>query len=98
MPVRMPFWMFGANSSVVTNVMIAAGGINEIDASGVEVIRSLADHLAEKGVTLAFCGLKQQVQQVFDRTGLTVKLRPVNLYATDRLAVDALVQRLDAKE
>ena len=79
-------------------ILIAAGGINEIDASGVEVVGTLADHLADKGVTLAFCGLKQQVQRVFDRTGLTAKLRPANLYATDRVAVDALVQRLDAKE
>jgi SulP family sulfate permease len=77
-------------------ILIAAGGINEIDASGVEVVANLADQLAEKGVTLAFCSLKQQVQRAFDRTGLTQKLRPANLYATDRVAVEALVQRCDA--
>ncbi|MBS0324983.1 MAG: SulP family inorganic anion transporter [Proteobacteria bacterium] len=77
-------------------ILIAAGGINEIDASGVEVVANLADHLAERGVTLVFSGLKQQVQRVFDRTGLTAKLGSSNLHATDRAAVEALVPRAGA--
>lgn len=74
-------------------ILIAASGINEIDASGIEVIANLADELAQKGVTLAFSGVKQQVLRVFDRTGVTAKLDPSNLYATDRAAVAGLADR-----
>ena len=78
-------------------LLIAAGGINEIDATGVEVISNLADQLAEKGVTLAFSGLKKQVQEVFDRTGLTAKLGAENIHPTDRIALDALALRADGQ-
>ncbi|MCC6609791.1 MAG: SulP family inorganic anion transporter [Burkholderiales bacterium] len=77
-------------------LLVAAGGINEIDASGVEVLSNLADHLGAKGVTLALSGVKKQVQEVLTRTGLTAKLGAGNIYATDRLALDDLRARAEA--
>ena len=76
-------------------LLVAAGGINEIDASGVDVLSNLAAHLAEKGVTLALSGVKKQVREVCDRTGLTAMLGATNIYATDRLALDDLRARVE---
>jgi len=77
-------------------LLVAAGGINEIDASGIEVLANLADHLAEKGVTLALSGVKKQVQEVLDRTGITAKLGPGNIYSTDPIALEDLRARVAA--
>ncbi|MGB8436749.1 MAG: SulP family inorganic anion transporter [Burkholderiales bacterium] len=77
-------------------LLISAGGMNEIDASGIEVISNLADHLAAKGITLALSGVKKQVQAVLDRTGLTEKLGGENIYPTDRIALDALRVRAES--
>ena len=77
-------------------LLVAAGGINETDASGIEVLSNLADHLAEKGVTLVLSGVKKQVREVFDRTGVTAKLGRDNIYATDRLALDDLPARAES--
>ena len=78
-------------------LLVAAGGINEIDASGIEIVSNLAEQLGDKGVTLAFSGMKKQVREVFDRTGLTAKLGAENIYPTDRIALEALMRRADGK-
>ncbi len=77
-------------------LLVAAGGINEIDASGIEVLANLADHLAEKGVTLALSGVKKQVQEVLDRTGVTAKLGAGNIFSTDPIALEDLRARVAA--
>ena len=50
--------------------------------------------LAQKGITLVLSGVKKQVQEVFDRTGLAPQLGAENIYPTDRIAIDALWVRL----
>ncbi|MGH8474069.1 MAG: SulP family inorganic anion transporter, partial [Gammaproteobacteria bacterium] len=51
-------------------ILVVGDGINELDASGEEMIRHLVERLHEAGITLVFSGLKRQVLQVMDRTGL----------------------------
>jgi SulP family sulfate permease len=75
-------------------LLVAAGGINTIDASGIEMLSNLVERLRANGVTLALSGAKQQVLVVMDRTGLTQKLGMQNIFPTDRLALDALLQKL----
>ena len=75
-------------------LLVAAGGINTIDASGIEMLSNLVERLRASGVTLALSGAKQQVLVVMDRTGLTQKIGTQNIFPTDRLALDALLQKL----
>ncbi len=77
-------------------VLIAGHGINHLDGSGVEMISSLARHLRENGVTLAFSGLKMQVLEVMARTGLIDVIGEQNIFGTDRIAVEGLHRRLQA--
>ncbi len=77
-------------------ILVAAQGINHLDASGVEMLRNLSLHLRESGITLVMGGLKKQVLDVMGRTGLVGALGEGNLFVTDRAAIDSLYARLDS--
>jgi SulP family sulfate permease len=75
------------------HVLVAGSGINRIDASGEQVIRSLVQRLRESGITLAFCGLKHQVTTVMRRTGLLAEIGEDNIFPSDDVALAALRRR-----
>jgi SulP family sulfate permease len=75
-------------------ILIAAHGINHLDGSGVEIIYSLSRQLRESGVTLVFSGLKMQVLEVMERTGLIETIGRDNIFGTDRIAMEALLERI----
>jgi SulP family sulfate permease len=62
-------------------VIIDAEGINEIDATGEEMLHHLAERLRETGVELLFARAKKQVWDVFRRTGLIDKLGEDHFFA-----------------
>lgn len=75
-------------------VLVKCSGINDIDASGIEVLRGLTERFRNNGVVLTFSGLKRQVQDVLDRTGLTAVIGAENIYPTDGFAIGDLKRRL----
>jgi SulP family sulfate permease len=78
-------------------ILVVANGINGLDASGVEMLSQLVDRLNEDGVTLVFSGLKKQVRDVMERTGLDRKIGPDNLFrlvSTEKMALEAIGARL----
>jgi SulP family sulfate permease len=76
-------------------ILVQSHGINEIDASGIEMLLNLRERLKNSGITLAFSGLKKQVSDVMDRTGLTEIIGRENIFDTDSHAIDELFLRLD---
>ncbi|ADE11941.1 SulP family inorganic anion transporter [Sideroxydans lithotrophicus] len=78
-------------------ILVQSSGINEIDASGIEMLRNLLDRFKSSGIKLAFSGLKKQVSDVMDRTGLTDRIGQENIFGTDSWAIDELRGRLDGK-
>lgn len=76
-------------------ILVAASGINHLDASGVETLRTLVRHLRDSGITLAFSGAKQQILDVMRRTGLQAEIGDDNFYDADAPALAALIARLD---
>jgi len=76
-------------------ILVQSSGINEIDASGIEMLRNLLDRFNSSGIKLTFSGVKKQVSDVMDRTGLTDKIGKQNVFATDKDAIDELRRRLD---
>jgi len=78
------------------HIVIVANGINDLDASGVEMLRHLTLHLAQSGITLVLADVKPQVRAVIERTGLLEALGSDNLYPTVAAAIDALTVRADA--
>lgn len=74
-------------------VLIVCDGLNAIDASGIEVLEHLSERLAAGGITLSMCAVKLQVVEVFERTGLSTKLGPSNLFRSAEQAIAAIAQR-----
>ncbi len=76
------------------SILVVADGINQIDASGVEAVRLLAERLRASGVTLAFSGLKKQVRDVFDAGGIATPIGAENLFVDENQALAALAARV----
>jgi SulP family sulfate permease len=62
-------------------VIIDAEGINEIDATGEEMLGLLTERLREAGVELLFARAKKQLWDTFERTGLMDKLGKEHVFA-----------------
>jgi SulP family sulfate permease len=75
-------------------VLIVGDGINQLDASGEEVVHHLVERLRESGVELVFSGLKKQVLDVMRSTGLIALVGEHNIFATENQALAAIYERL----
>ena len=85
-----------ANHPKARWVLIVGDGINQLDASGEEVIRHLLQRLRKNGISVVFSGLKQQVLQVIQRTGLYTEIGADSLFRTEDQALEHLEQRVAA--
>jgi SulP family sulfate permease len=79
-------------------VLIVGDGINEMDASGEETVRNLIARLKSNGITMVFSGLKLQVLQVIEGTGLAAVIGAENLFRTEDQALAAIQGRIDDPE
>ncbi len=69
-------------------VIVIGEGINQIDATGEEMLSHLAERLDKAGIQLLFTGLKKQVLDVFMRTGLYERLGAGRFFRTEDQALD----------
>ncbi|MCM2287386.1 MAG: SulP family inorganic anion transporter [Sulfuritalea sp.] len=76
-------------------VLIVGDGINDIDASGEEVIHHLVERLDESGTKLIFAGLKKQVIDVMRATGLWDIIGPSRFHSTAEQALEAILSRAE---
>ena len=77
----------------VRYILVKCNGINYLDASGVEMLFSLVSRFQSNGITLGFSGIKKQVQEVMDRTGLSQSIGLDNMFTTAQDAFDKLYTR-----
>jgi SulP family sulfate permease len=80
----------------ISYLLVVADGINELDASGEEVMHHLVDRLRANGITVMFSGLKKQVIDVMRATGLFDVIRQDNIFATADQAIEAAYAAADA--
>lgn len=76
-------------------LLLLGDGINQLDASGEELIRHLVKRLRENGITMAFCGMKKQVLDVMQATGLYGFIEEENFFRNEDIALEALYGRLN---
>ena len=76
-------------------LLIVGDAINQLDASGEEVIRHLVQRLRDTRISVVFSGLKQQVLQVTRNTGLYDFIGEENMFRTEEQALDAIFARID---
>ena len=82
------------DNPAVDHILVKGSGINEIDASGVEMLSNLITRFKSNGITLCFSGFKKQTLDVIERTGLVDKIGSENLFSTDQAALEALEPQL----
>jgi len=76
-------------------VLVSGSGINDLDASGVEMLASLCDGLRKNGIELLVSAVKPRVRSVLDRTGLTERIGAGNFFLNDYAAFVALAGRIE---
>ena len=72
------------------HIVLAAHGINEIDATGEEALSLLVDRVRNRGIEFSLCGLNEQVHDLFARTHLQEKVGADHIFPTTSQAVSAL--------
>jgi len=75
-------------------LLVVGDGINQLDASGEEVLRHLVERLANNNVTIIFSGLKRQVLNVLRATGLNNIIGEQHIFADENMAIDAIYEML----
>jgi SulP family sulfate permease len=83
-----------ANDPDAKYVLVVGDGINQLDASGEEVIHHLVERLHSIGITLVFSGLKKQVLDVMHATGLFDMIGRDKVFATEEQAIAAIYEQL----
>ncbi|MBU0499078.1 MAG: STAS domain-containing protein [Gammaproteobacteria bacterium] len=75
-------------------MLIVGDGINQLDASGEEVVHHLVKRLRSNGVELVFSGLKKQVLDVMRTTNLFEFIGQRNIFPTEDQAIMDIYERL----
>jgi high affinity sulphate transporter 1 len=78
-------------------LLVVGEGINELDASGEEVVHHLVERLRSNGVTMVFSGLKKQVLDVMRATGLYEAIGERNFHITADRALEAVSAEVEAQ-
>jgi sulfate permease, SulP family len=75
-------------------ILLDARGINDIDASGEEVLSRIVERLRAAGVGFAMSSVKGQVIRVMEQTHLLRTIGRDNVYPDTQTAVAALIQKV----
>lgn len=79
-------------------LLVVGDAINEMDASGEEVIHHLVERLNEIGVVMLFAGLKKQVLDVMQATGLHSIIGERRFFATAEQALAMIHDRAENRD
>jgi SulP family sulfate permease len=74
----------------VRYLLIVGDAMNEIDASGEEVIHHIVEHLRGSGIEIVFSGLKKQVRDVMQATGLDTVIGTGAFFPNEDAALNAI--------
>jgi MFS superfamily sulfate permease-like transporter len=72
------------------HIIIAANGINDIDASGQEALSFVVDRLRIAGIDISLSGVNESVMAALERTHLTAKIGEDHFYADIYAAIHAI--------
>ena len=72
------------------HILIVGDGINELDASGEEMLSNLLNQLREAGYELSLSGLNDSVLDVIRRTGLYEQIGEDHLFRNTKQAIEVI--------
>jgi SulP family sulfate permease len=79
-----------ANNPQAKHLLIVSDGINQLDASGDEVIHHVVERMRSNGIRVVFSGLKKQVLDIMRASGLLQYIGEENLYVDEEKALEAI--------
>jgi SulP family sulfate permease len=79
-----------SNSPNAKHLLIVSDGINQLDASGDEVIHHVVERLRSNGIRIVFSGLKKQVLDIMRQSGLLEYIGPENIFPDEDKALDSI--------
>lgn len=71
-------------------LLVVGDAINQLDASGEEVLHHLVERMNTNQITVVFSGLKRQVLDVMRKSGLYDVVGEQNIFPTEDMALDAI--------
>lgn len=80
------------------HIIIAANGINDIDASGEETLSLLVDRVRSAGIDISFSGINETVMRVLDRTHLASKIGAEHVFPTMESAIEQIHPLIHAED
>jgi len=80
------------------HIIIAANGINDIDASGEETLSLLVDRVRSAGIDISFSGINETVMRVLDRTHLFSKIGAEHVFPTMESAIEQIHPLIHAED
>ncbi|MCK5662416.1 MAG: SulP family inorganic anion transporter, partial [Thiotrichaceae bacterium] len=86
-----------AENPELLHILIASKGINDIDASGENAVSILINTVRSSGREISFCGLKEEVLAVLERTHLIDKLGRKNIYPDSNVALKSIYKQIHTK-
>jgi sulfate permease, SulP family len=86
-----------ADNPELMHILIASKGINDIDASGENAASILINTVRSSGREISFCGLKEEVLAVMERTHLTDKLGRKNIYPNSSEALESIYKQIHSR-
>lgn len=75
------------------HILIVANGINDMDASGEEMLSLIVDRVRSAGYDISFSGVNEKVLAVMNRTYLYEKIGADNFFPTMQQAVEIIHRR-----
>lgn len=75
------------------HILIVGNGINELDASGEDMVSLLVDRIRESGLDISFSGLNDHVLDVMSRTYLYEKIGEDHLYRNATRALESIYSK-----
>lgn len=72
------------------HIILVADGMNDIDASGEEVLSLIVDRVKSAGIDISFSGVNESVMAVFKRTHLLEKIGHDHIYSNKEDAIMAV--------
>ncbi len=79
-----------SNNPQAKYLLVVSNGINQLDASGDEVIHHVVERLRANGIRVVFSGLKNQVIDVMHHSGLFEYIGEGNIFADEDKALDSI--------
>jgi SulP family sulfate permease len=76
-------------------LLVVGDAINQMDASGEEVLHHLVERLHDNDITVVFSGLKRQILQVLMATKLFDIIGEQNIFSNEDFALDEIYNRLE---